>query len=317
LAHCGKGEPIQLLVLGSALVGNIPWRFLIDRRIFHTTLMSVEYFDNRLALPEHRLIMNVIGDADICQSGLEIAKQLLERTAAPIINHPNAVLQTGRLRNAKRMGGISGVISPRMVLISKDNYYAGSALKMLEHEGIAFPFLLRPPGFHGGDYFVYVDSQETLISAFRELPGEGLLAIEFLDSRSEDNLIRKYRVMSINGYLYPIHMAISSNWKVHYYSSDMANNESYRNEEMAFLNNFRLFLGDKVMLALDRINQALGLDYCGIDFGMDTHGNILLYEANASMRINHLTSDIQWDYRRTAIENALVSTKNMIIERAS
>jgi tetratricopeptide (TPR) repeat protein/glutathione synthase/RimK-type ligase-like ATP-grasp enzyme len=317
LAHCGQGNPIQLLVLGSALVGNIPWRFLVDRKVFQTTLMSIEYFDNQLPLPAHQLILNVIGDADICQTGLEIATHLIEKTQAPIINRPNAVLQTGRLTNAKRLGAIPGVVSPRMVLSSKDDFYSGHALKMLEHEGIAFPFLLRPPGFHGGDYFVYVDNQDALNSAFAELPGESLLAIEFLDSQSADNLFRKYRVMSINGSFYPLHMAISTQWKVHYFSSDMGKNEKYRNEEKAFLNDFSSFLGTKAILALEEINQILGLDYCGIDFGMDKNGNILLYEANSSMRINQLTNDKRWDYRRAAIENALAATKRMFIERVS
>ena len=316
LPYCGRGKPIPLLILGSALVGNMPWRFLVDRKVFQTTLMSVEYFDNLLPLPSHQLILNAIGDADICQAGLAIATQLTEKTQAPVINRPNAVLQTGRLSNAKRLGIISGVISPRMALISKREFYSGHALKMLEHEEIPFPLLLRPPGFHGGNYFVHVDDQVALNAAFAELPGNSLLAIEFLDSRSEDNLIRKYRVMSINGSLFPIHMAISTQWKVHYFSSDMDKNAEYRNEEEAFLNDFPSFLGSKVTLALKEINQMLGLDYCGIDFGIDMNGNVLLYEANSTMRINPLTNDKRWDYRRVAIENALAASKRMFVERA-
>jgi glutathione synthase/RimK-type ligase-like ATP-grasp enzyme len=43
--------------------------------------------------------------------------------------------------------------------------------------------------------------------------------------------------------------------------------------------------------ALKRANQILGLDYCGIDFGIDKKGNILLYEANSTMVINPPTHE--------------------------
>ena len=90
----GRGTPVQLLVLGSAMEGNLPWRFLIDRNEFQTTIMAVEYFDERLPLPLHQLILNAIGDADICQQGLEIATRLIERSQARVANHPQALLQT-------------------------------------------------------------------------------------------------------------------------------------------------------------------------------------------------------------------------------
>jgi hypothetical protein len=317
LAYRGSGQPVQLLVLGSALVGNMPWRFLVDRQIFQTTLMSVEYFNPQAPLPAHQLILNAIGDADICQTGLEMAARLLEKTRAPVINSPRAVQLTGRLMNSRRLGTIAGVVTPRMAQISKEDFYSGRASALLEQEDIHFPLLLRPPGFHGGNYFVRVDSKNALHDAVKELPGENLLAIEYLDSRSEDNLIRKYRIMSINGALYPIHMAIAPQWKVHYFSSDMDRNTAHRHEEQAFLNDFASCLGAGGVAALEEINRALALDYCGIDFGMDKNGNILLYEANATMRINPLNNDSLWDYRRPAIGAALAATKNMFAERAN
>jgi hypothetical protein len=59
----------------------------------------------------------------------------------------------------------------------------------------------------------------------------------------------------------------------------------------------------------------LALDYCGIDFGLDAENNILVYEANSTMVINPPTHEAQWDYRRTAIDNALTAAKQMFIER--
>jgi tetratricopeptide (TPR) repeat protein len=316
LAYRGGGKPVQLLILASALEGNIPWRLLIDRDVFQTTVIAVEYFDGQLPLPSHQLIFNAIGDADLCQNGLEIANRLIKASPSAVINRPEAVLQTGRLMNAKRLINLAGVIAPRMALVSKKDIISGHALDLLAQNEIAFPLLLRAPSFHGGNYFVCVENQNALNSAFEELPGENLLVIEFLDCRSEDNLFRKYRIMAINGAFYPIHLAISPQWKVHYFSSDMADNEEYRNEENAFLNNFSSFLGPSAISALEKICQKIGLDYCGIDFGMDKKGNILLYEANSTMVIAPPTNESRWDYKRTAINQALAAAKRMFIERA-
>ena len=315
LKYCGRGKPVQLLVLGSALEGNLPWRFLIDRQIFHTTLITVEYFDTSLPLPAHQLILNAIGDADICQAGLEIANQLIQRSQAPILNKPRLVEHTGRLMNSKRMGILPGVVVPHISLISQAEVDSGVVWENLVNEGLTFPILLRPPGFHGGNHFVRVENKAQFNAAFKELPGESQLAIQFLDSRAEDNLFKKYRVMIINGAFYPIHMAISSNWKVHYFSSDMADNSKYRAEEAVFLNDFTSYLGAQALSALEKTSQMLQLDYCGIDFGIDQKGNVLLYEANATMLICHSDNEKDNDYKRNAIENALAATKRMFVER--
>lgn len=316
LDYRGRSQPKQLLILRSALEGNIPWRFLIDSAVFQTTIVAVEYIDSQSDLPAHHLIFNAIGDADLCRNGLEIANRLIERTTAPVINRPVAVLQTGRLRNAERLANLPGMMLPRMALIAKQEFRSGAALEMLAKKGITFPMLLRPPGFHGGNYFVWVDSPDGVNSAIDDLPGENLLAIEFLDSRSADSLYRKYRVMVIDGSFYPMHLAISKQWKVHYFSSDMALNPDYRNEEQSFLNDFSAFLGPAVISALEQINQAVGLEYFGIDFGIGSNGDVLLYEANSTMVINPPSHEELWDYKRTTIENALAATKKMLLERA-
>ena len=301
-----QGTPVPLLVLASARDGNIPWRLLIDRDVFDTTIVAVEYFDG--ALPVHRIVFNAIGDADLCRDELEKAALLLEKTAAPVINHPKAVLETGRMDIARKK--IPKVITPRIELVPKSDFRVGKT-------GFAkFPYLLRSPGFHGGNFFVRVENRRELATALDMLPGEALLAIEFLDARSRDGLYRKYRVMCIGGALYPVHMAISAHWNVHYFDSDMDKNAQYRKEESFFLNDFSACLGADAISALQHIGRTLSLDYCGIDFGMDRQGNILLYEANATMVINPPTHEERWNYRRTAINGALAAARNLFTDRA-
>jgi hypothetical protein len=187
----------------------------------------------------------------------------------------------------------------------------------LSERGLSFPLLLRSPGYHTGRNFVMVQRCADVSGAAAELPGEELLAIEYLDARGADGNARKYRVMMIDGQLYPLHLAVSQNWKVHYFTSDMAAEEGYRLEEVKFLENMPSVLGDKAMRALAEIRDALGLDYAGVDFGLDREGNLLLFEANATMVIAKPGDDPRWHYRRKAIDQALNAVSTMIATRAA
>jgi hypothetical protein len=116
--------------------------------------------------------------------------------------------------------------------------------------------------------------------------------------------------------LFPLHLAISRNWKVHYFTSDMADKPDHRKEEMAFLDNMRAVLGDRAIAALHAICKALSLDYAGIDFAVNAAGDLLLFEANATMVIASPDNDPRWAYRRGAISAAIEAVTGMIKEKA-
>jgi len=123
--------------------------------------------------------------------------------------------------------------------------------------------------------------------------------------------------MMIGGQLYPLHLAISRQWKVHYFTSDMADQPDHRLEEASFLGDMRASLGDRVMAALERIQQMLGLDYAGIDFGIGPDGELLLFEANATMVIATPDGDPRWAYRRAAINRIIDAVVAMILQKST
>ena len=89
--------------------------------------------------------------------------------------------------------------------------------------------------------FLRVESPDALPGAVSELPGRELTVIEFLNARGADGKVRKYRVMMIDGY-HPLHVAISSHWKIHYFIAEMAEQEDHR-EDAEFLENMPGVLG--------------------------------------------------------------------------
>jgi len=314
LPYRGGGEPIALLILMSASCGNVPWLKLVDDHIFLTTALVPECYDR--PLPPHQLVFNSIGDPDLCQASLEAAAALLKQTAAPVINRPEAVLATGRAANALRLGDTPGVIAPRIAKVTRSVLAGEQGVSEVARHGLSFPLLLRCPGFHSGQHFVLVERPEELRSAAAALPGDELLVLEYLDARGRDGKARKYRVMIIDRQLYPLHLAISNEWKVHYYSGQMKDHPVHQAEESRFLNDMPRALGTKAMVALENIGQVLRLDYCGVDFGVREDGSVLLFEANATMTIMPPGPDKQWDYRRAAIDNALQAARRMLVSRA-
>ncbi len=317
LPYRGEAPPVPLLLLISAAGGNIPTTTFLDDRIFETTVLVPEFYNLTRPLPPHQLIFNAIGDSDLSREALLAAQAVAALTSAPVLNAPAAVMATGRAGNARRLAGIPSVIAPATVTLPRQLLCSPEAAAALTRHGFEFPLLLRTPGFHTGLHFVRVEHAAALAEAAAGLPGDELTAIQYLDSRAPDGKVRKYRVMMIDGGLYPLHLAISSHWKVHYFTAEMADQPDHRAEDEAFLENMPAVLGPRVMTALQHVQAALGLDYAGIDFGLSPAGDLLLFEANATMVVNPPEPDPCWAYRRPAVERIFTAIRRMLLGKAN
>ena len=305
-AFRGEGMPVSLLLLSSAFRGNVPVEVPLDDSTFMTIKLFTDYYEPDLPLPPHDVIFNSIGDADRCQSSLEAAERLLQAHNATAINPPSAVLGTGRVEMAQRLRGIDGLIVPRVENVTRED------LARIER----FPVLLRPPGYHTGEFFELVRDRDELARVAATLPGDRLLAIELLDARGADGYYRKYRVLSIGGTLYPIHLARSSQWKVHYFSADQVRTPEAIAEEEAFLTDMRGAIGERAMRAIETAAQRIGLDYFGIDFALDQDGNALFFEANATMRAVIPLEKEQAEARRHATIAANRALRDLVLRAA-
>jgi len=316
LPYRGDKPPLRLLQLVSSGGGNIPTAPFLDDTRFETTIVVADHLDPSARLPPHQLIFNAIGDADLCEAALEAACRLTATASVPLINDPHAVMKTGRIGNAARLRGVPGVRTARTVALARDVLAGDGGATTLADLGLTFPLLSRSPGYHTGRNFILVDRAADLAAACSSLPGKELLAIEYLDARGKDGSARKYRVMMIDGDLYPLHLAISREWKVHYFTSDMAQDADHRAEEAKFLQNMAAVIGERTMRALLSVRHCLGLDYAGIDFGLDCEGRLLLFEANATMVVARPNDDARWAYRHAAIDRILQAVTAMIEKRA-
>jgi hypothetical protein len=123
--------------------------------------------------------------------------------------------------------------------------------------------------------------------------------------------------MIVGELLYPLHLAVSSHWKVHYFSAEMAESADHRAEDGAFLTRMPQAIGMRAMRALDMVLARLGLDYGGIDFSLTADGKVVLFEANASMYVPHPGADEIWNYREAPVRRIMDAVRQLMLRRAA
>jgi tetratricopeptide (TPR) repeat protein len=312
LPYAGTAPPLRVLLLVSGRGADIVTHPFLDDRVMQTTMFVPEGFRNGTVLPEHDVVFNGIGDADRARSSLERARAIVAQSPAGVINAPERVLLTARDRTAALLAGIAGVRAPRTERLARSDVEP----ETLARHGWTYPLLLRVPGYQAGRYFERVDAPAELAAAAARLPGKELYAIAFADVSAADGSVRKYRVLFIDGRLYPVHLAIGHAWKVHYFSADMAERADFRAEEARFLADIGGVLGTRTVDVLAEIGRALALDYGGIDFGIGADGNVVVFEANATMAVYLPPAGAEFAYRRPAYDAVIAAVRTMIGDRA-
>jgi hypothetical protein len=96
----------------------------------------------------------------------------------------------------------------------------------------------------------------------------------------------------------------------------MADSPANRAKDEMFLADMTAAIGRRAIAGLERIRAALALDYGGIDFAVNALGEILFFEANATMVVYPPVADPKWAYRRPAVEAVLTAVRTMILHRA-
>ena len=136
-------------------------------------------------------------------------------------------------------------------------------------EASEFPLLLRAPGFHNGPAFFFGRKRRAVPTALAELPGRRIDRHPVPGRPWHRRQHRKYRVMMIGGWLYPLHLAISPTGRFTTSRRIWRRTPDIAPRKLEFLEDMPGVLGPRAMAALAEIQNMLGLDYAGIDFGLN------------------------------------------------
>jgi len=241
--------------------------------------------DQFAELGDYAVVLNAIGDPDIAQASRPKVDAFLAGCTRPVLNPPDRVAATFRHRIGETLAGIPNLVAPKTVRLSADDIAHGLR-DAVSRAGLGWPIIVRPTGSHGGKGLVLIEDEAGL-DAIPWEPGGDAYVTAFHDYRSPDGFYRKYRMIFVDRRPYAYHLAIGPHWMVHHQSAEMATDPVRIAEELAFLRDPEAAIGGRAMAAVGIIGARLDLDYGGVDFGLTADGQVLLFEANATM-LTHL-----------------------------
>ena len=304
----GPPDAPRVLILASATEGNIPLDHLLPERDFTRIWWFVDHApDPRTEkLPPHGVVFNALGDPDMTEGFAPKLAAFVGVNSQRLLNHPDRVGRTRRDRLPDVLRGLDGLMVPRVCRIAGTPSRT-QIMRAVEESGIAPPLLLRPVGAHGGVGVLRVDNWNSCDPP----SAPAWYATSFHDCRAADGYTRKYRVIFVNRVPHAYHLAISSDWLVHYFSADMEGHAWKLAEEAKFLGDPEAVMGARLFAALHEAGARLDLDYCGMDFGIEA-GQIVVFEANATMLV-HPESEIgPLAFKNSAVARIVAALNKML-----
>ena len=288
---------------------NIPVDFLIDARTttVHKLYLIDESYLRRDVIPRYDVIWNAIAESADNHRYLELAERLMGERDRPALNAPQRVLATARLRLADTLRATGARVAAISEMRAAD----------LQSGALPYPFpvIARPAGSHAGHGLARLDSAADCAPYVQEHEAHAYYVSPFVDYASADGYFRKYRIVFVDGVPYPVHLAISKNWMIHYYNAEMADNAWMREEEARFLADLRSAFGKTQFQTLLEIANAAGLEYFGIDATLDANGDVLVFEADPAMLV-HTTDPVElYPYKHEFIPRIYRAIEVMIDRR--
>ncbi|WP_345972108.1 hypothetical protein [Sulfurimonas diazotrophicus] len=255
------------------------------------------------------VVVNSVCDPDTNAKALHQLEATLSSLTIPVINPPNLTFLTTREQTYSRLHSIPGLRVPKTVRLSPTRL--AEIPGMIAEHGLDYPYIFRSAGEHGGGGMVLVESAQDLPKLERfAFDGREFYAIAFHDFRDKDGLYRKYRLVVIDGQIYPRHLIVSKSWNIHSETRQelMNDSQAFQDEEIAFL----AHPPARPEETCRRIYEKLPLDFFGIDCHLDTEGTMFIFELNTCMRI---VSNDPIPYQAPALDaireafNALIARK--------
>jgi len=253
------------------------------------------------SLPPADVVLNNCVNAEALNvpGRLDRVRATLALSDAPVINDPEAAAATTRQRVAELLQGIPGLHVPRIVRYRTDSPPVETLAADIESR-FAFPVILRQCRAHTSAKLQYsasdrvsvlVEDGAALRSHLATLGWPEIYAIEYVPLRRPDGHFRKIRavlaqddvIIAIPGFNIDWMVAGgpgNPNWD-HYYRAHPDMIEECRR----IVRNPEGCLGADCLRTLEAIRDRMPLDLFGVDFDVDEDGQMVLFEANASMNL--------------------------------
>ncbi|MDE3237664.1 MAG: hypothetical protein KGN33_01735 [Paracoccaceae bacterium] len=302
----GSGPRLLALVTAGGFMANTPVDFLLDGS--NAVLWLCHVTDRTAALPDlppHDAAILAVGEAPDQRDLLAGLPRLIASLPHRVVNgFPDRIASLTRDGVAARLDGIPGLICPAAVAVGRTeltDIATGRAALDTLHPALRFPLVLRPEGSHAGLGMERVMDLPQLADILAESPTQTFQLSNFTEYRGPHGLHAKLRVVMIGGKPWPVHLALSEDWIVHYLSAGMAADPARRAAEAAWFADFDTGFARRHARALAQMQQRIGLDYWGFDGAEPPDGTLLVFEVDTALIVHDMDDPATFPYKRPAM----------------
>jgi hypothetical protein len=311
---------IRLLMLAThgSLQANTPLDCLLEGSDVALTVHFVNASLDTLAdVPEHDLLFVGIAESDANRGLLAALGQQLQAWPRPVLNAPEHLVATGRDVASRLLQGIPGLVVPinhRLTRTQLLALAAGSNTLSQIAPGLAYPVIVRPLGSQAGVDLRKVDGADDLGLYLMEVHETDFFLAQFVDYSDAQGQFRKIRIAFIDGEPFVGHMAVSSNWMIHYVNAGMYEDQDKRREEARFMDGFAGFV-HRHKATLSAISERMKLEYLVMDCAETPGGDLLLFEIDHVGVVHAMDVETLFPYKNAHIQKAQAAFRQMLRRR--
>lgn len=286
------------------IMDNMPIEFLVENTSIQLQSIYVgEGIPAPSEIPEHDVAIVAVCESDSNQSLLESLGAVTESWPRPVLNKPSSIANLSREKLGAVVKGINGLVFAESKRMARGELVSLNELDTLPRlSSASTTWIIRPVNSHAGHGLDRFSNVSGLRAYLMSTSDQEFLVAPFVDYTSADGTYRKYRIALIQGEAYPVHMALSARWMVHYLNADMLDNASHRNEEAVFMERFESGFGQQHRRALRELSNQIGLDYVVLDCAETREGDLLLFEADNGAVVHSMDPIDLFPYKRPAMQ---------------
>jgi hypothetical protein len=235
----------------------------------------------------------------------------------PLLNPPGLIAFCEREKAYQTLKDVPGLVMVRQIKMSRQTL-TGKPLNSTDSVvlPLPFPFTLRPSEMHAGEGFEKISNPRELDLYLAQHPQAAFYLAPFLNLQNPDGLYRKFRVALIQGTPYVSHLAISEHWVVHYKSAQMELNETKKQEEMRFMQEFEPRIAQPFESIFKEIYRLIPLHYLVLDCGLTHLGELIIFEIDNSAWVHNTDSEELFPYKNTVMQKTLDAFEHMLRQHA-
>jgi hypothetical protein len=310
-------HPLRLLALVGPgdLMTNTPLDFLTNH--LNVRLDQLYVVPGRPlppVIPDHDIAFFALGEADAAT--LARLRWLYAVWPRLALNDPKFLPGLDRDTLSRSLAGVPGLCSPPAVAMTREDLESGRLGEGFETTHGRYPCLIRPLGSHAGTGLSRLQTSAELTDYLRFTFARRFFLTAFEDYRGSDGLYRKSRIAFIDRQPFLCHLAISSNWMVHYLNAGMTESADKRAEEACAMAAFDHGFARLHAAAFAALHERLGFDYYSIDCAETRDGRLLVFEADSAAIVHMMDPPALFPYKQPQMRKVFAAFDAMLRRRA-